>query len=238
MAAVHRSPGHGPGNARPSRSCRRTASSSASSSGSSGSGGGAGGAGGATLLIKANSRLGIGRYPDFTYDATGGRATGSWEKTGATYHVAFDDIEIPALTSRTTTLFGAVPIPPPLKIEIRPEGLRGTVDAATGAVDLLFDAQFCFTIGPLYAAPPLRVSTTLTTAESSGEIRRGRGDALAAGGDGDAELRGLCRLVGVSGVPKVQIRPETAVMDLLFSGFLALPTEALADLTAEIVLCE
>ena len=51
-----------------------------------------------------------------------------------------------------------------------------------------------------------------------------------------SRLLSLC--VGVSGVPKVQIRPETAVMDLLFSGFLALPTEALADLTAEIVLCE
>ena len=54
--------------------------------------------------------------------------------------------------------------------------------------------------------------------------------------DNGDEVRGSCRLVGVSSVKKVNIRPESAVMDLLFSGFLQLPTEALADLTAEIIL--
>ena len=153
--------------------------------------------------------------------------------------MSFDAIEIPPLSSSTTTLFGTVPIPPPLKIEIKPKQLEGTVDVTNSAVDLEFDAGFNFTIGPLYAAPSLMVSTTLTTGASKGEIRSGKGDALSIVMDSDDngdEVRGSCRLVGVSSVKKVNIRPESAVMDLLFSGFLQLPTEALADLTAEIIL--
>ena len=224
------------------RTSRRMSSLSASSSSRSNGTEGAD-VGVATLLIKKNSRLGIGRYPDFTYDASGGKAVGRWEKTDeSAYRVRFDAIDIPALTSRTTTLFGALPIPPPLKIEIRPEEeLQGTVNAVTGAVDLVFDASFCFTVGPLYAAPPLRVSTTLTTAASSGELRRAEGDSMTMISTNnrthdDTEMRGSCRLVGVSTVPKVDIRPETSIPDVLFSSFLQLPTEALADLTAEIVL--
>ena len=96
--------------------------------------------------------------------------------------------------------------------------LDGTINPTTGQVDLTFDAQFQFTAGAIYRASPLHVATTLTTEDSSGPIRRGHGTRLNA--DGKA------RLVGVARVPKTG--------DGFLDGFLMLPTDALAVLSAEL----
>ncbi|GFH27410.1 uncharacterized protein HaLaN_25727 [Haematococcus lacustris] len=55
---------------------------------------------------------------------------------------------IPDLSWRTASLF-KVPIPPPLNIAITPLKLEGTVDLATGQMELQFDANFVFSAGPL-----------------------------------------------------------------------------------------
>ena len=103
--------------------------------------------------------------------------------------------------------------PPPL-----PQRLEGTLDPATGRVDLDFLASFEFTAGPLYTAAPLTVATTLTTESSDGVLRHGTGQRLRA--DGRA------RLVGVARVPRTE--------DGLLNAFLMLPTDALAVLSAEL----
>lgn len=111
-----------------------------------------------------------------------------------------------------------VPIPPPLKIEIKPQKLEGWIDPATGEANLEFLAAFEFTAGPLYQAPPLVVSTTLTTESSEGPLRQGTGQRLTT--DGRA------RLVGVARVP--------TTTDAFLNTFLMLPTDALAVLSAEL----
>lgn len=83
---------------------------------------------------------------------------------------------------------------------------------------MTFDAQFRFTAGSVYAALPLHVATILTTEDSSGLIRRGHGRRLQADG--------RVRLVGVARVPKTG--------DAFLDGFLMLPTDALAVLSAEL----
>lgn len=99
-----------------------------------------------------------------------------------------------------------------------PQRLEGTLDPATGRVDLDFLASFEFTAGPLYTAAPLTVATTLTTETSDGQLRRGTGERLAA--DGHA------RLVGVARVPTTG--------DAFLDTFLMLPTDCLAVLSAEL----
>ena len=164
------------------------------------------------LQVKSDSSLGVSIYPDFAYDGRGGSATGKcYDKGGGLYDIVFDPetIEIPSLCAKTTTLF-QVPIPPPLAIRIEPKELCGTVDTNTGEVQLSFDSQFCFSIGKLYSAPPLRVNTVLTTQESVGKMRSGRGSRLRVNkGNQDDKTTIIsddCRLVGVSTVPKTPTR--------------------------------
>lgn len=85
-------------------------------------------------------------------------------------------------------------------------------------VDLKFVAKFCFSVGSLYKARPLLVETVLTSEESKGEMREGRGERL--GEDGK------CRLVGVAKVEPIN--------DVFMDTFLSLPTECLANLSAVI----
>lgn len=99
-----------------------------------------------------------------------------------------------------------------------PQKLEGTLDPATGRVDLDFLASFEFTAGPIYRAAPLTVATTLTTEASDGVLRHGVGQRLRA--DGRA------RLVGVARVPRTT--------DGFLNTFLMLPTDALAVLSAEL----
>lgn len=87
-------------------------------------------------------------------------------------------------------------------------------------VDLEFMANFWFSVGSIYRAPPLLVKTVLTSEESKGTIRSGRGKGL--------DKEGNCRLVGVATV--------NPIADFLMNTFLGLPTECLADLNAVISL--
>lgn len=52
---------------------------------------------------------------------------------------------------------------------------QGVLEPATGEVNLQFEAEFRFTVGSLYSAPPLLVSTTLTTERSEGQIHKAAG---------------------------------------------------------------
>ena len=83
-------------------------------------------------------------------------------------------------------------------------------------VELEFKAKFWFSVGSIYKAPPLVVVTVLTSEESAGKMRRGRGERL--------DKEGKCRLVGVATVDPID--------DFLMNSFLGLPTECLADLNA------
>lgn len=87
-------------------------------------------------------------------------------------------------------------------------------------VDLEFEAKFWFSVGSLYKAPPLLVKTVLTSEESKGRIKGGKGERL--------DEQGKCRLVGVATVDPIN--------DFLINTFLGLPTECLADLNAIISL--
>jgi hypothetical protein len=173
------------------------------------------------LNTLSDCQLAVSIYPTFGYNAGGGGGTGTVTQDPSTglLNVVFDPetLIIPPITYATSTVLG-IPIPPPLKIAIVPKKLEGTIDPTTGEANLTFLASFEFTAGPLYAAPPLIVSTTLTTGESSGPIRSGTGNKLTA--DGKANL------VGVARVPKTG--------DGFLDTFLMLPTDALAVLSAEL----
>ncbi|KVH88487.1 uncharacterized protein LOC112502065 [Cynara cardunculus var. scolymus] len=169
-------------------------------------------------------KLGIARYPDFEYNAHGGKGSGMGKKmTGVDFNgetsVDFDvnTLYIPSLTTATTKFLG-LPLPPFLKIEIVPEIFRGIINLESGKVDLKFKAKFWFSVGSIYKAPPLLVETLLTSEESKGTLRSGNGKRL--------DEQGKCRLVGVATVEQID--------DFLMNSFLDLPTECLAILNATI----
>jgi hypothetical protein len=172
------------------------------------------------LETLADCRLAVSAYPEFAYNAAGGGGAGTvTPRADGLLDLDFDAaaLRIPAVQASTARVLG-VPIPPPLRIAIRPRSLRGTLNPATGVVRLDFDAEFEFTAGALYAAPPLQVSTTLTTERAAGAQRAGEGRRLGA--DGRATLVGVARV------------PRTG--DGLIDGFLMLPADALAVLSAEL----
>lgn len=173
------------------------------------------------LSTLSDCQLAVSIYPTFGYNAAGGGGSGIVTQDPSTglLNVVFDPktLVIPPITYATSTVLG-IPIPPPLKIAIVPEKLEGTIDPVTGETNLTFLAGFEFTAGPLYTAPPLRVSTNLTTGESSGQIRSGTGKRITA--DGKAKLVGVARV------------PVTG--DGIVDGFLMLPTDALAVLSADL----
>ncbi|KAG1328077.1 hypothetical protein COCNU_01G020110 [Cocos nucifera] len=169
-------------------------------------------------------KLGISRYPDFEYNARGGIGTGIGRKeeearNDDTMLVSFDvgTLYIPPLTGATTKFLG-LPLPPSLKIDIVPEFFQGTISKESGKVDLQFGAKFWFSVGSIYKAPPLMVETTLTSEESTGKLRGGRGERING--------EGRCRLVGVALVNPIN--------DILMNSFLGLPTECIAEMNARI----
>ncbi|XP_024927744.3 uncharacterized protein LOC107414408 [Ziziphus jujuba] len=172
-------------------------------------------------------KLGISQYPDFEYNAEGGRGTGSGKKvtenslTDEIISVSFDlnTVYIPPLKSATTKFLG-LPLPPFLKIDIVPELFQGSINKESGKVGLEFKAKFWFSVGSIYKAPPLLVETMLTSEESNGTMRSAKGERL--------DENGNCRLVGVATVDPID--------DFLMNSFLGLPTECLADLNAIISL--
>ncbi|KAF5181329.1 Atp-dependent clp protease atp-binding subunit [Thalictrum thalictroides] len=167
-------------------------------------------------------KLGIARYPDFVYDAEGGLGTGTGTITDTAtkeISVSFDlkTLYIPPLNSATTRFLG-LPLPPFLKIAIEPQLLQGSINEETGKVDLKFKSKFWFSVGSIYEAPPLVVETNLTSEDSIGTMRRGRGEKL--------NREGKCKLVGVAKVDPID--------DVFMNTFLGLPTECLAVLNATI----
>ncbi|KAG7538869.1 hypothetical protein ISN44_As13g025820 [Arabidopsis suecica] len=172
-------------------------------------------------------KLGISRYPDFEYSPQGGSGAGTALKidggdknraSNSELSVCFNvaTLYIPSLTSQTTKFLG-FPLPPFLKIDISPEIFQGTIDQESGKVELEFTAKFFFTAGGgIYRAPALVVKTVLTTEESIGVTKRGKGERM--------DEEGKCRLVGVAKVETVD--------DSFMNTFLSLPAECLADLQA------
>ncbi|XP_021909382.1 uncharacterized protein LOC110823331 [Carica papaya] len=169
-------------------------------------------------------KLGISRYPDFEYNAEGGAGTGTVirikdgdDLNSNEISVCFDleCLYIPPLTSETTRFLG-LPMPPFLKIDIVPQLFQGSINKESGKVDLEFMAEFVFSAGSIYRAPPLMVKTVLTSEESNGKVRSGRGERL--------DEEGRCRLVGVATVDPID--------DFFMNSFLGLPTECLAILNA------
>lgn len=59
--------------------------------------------------------------------------------------------------------------------------MQGVLDLTTGQMDLEFSADFDFTIGSLYKAPSLKVSTTLTSEHSEGQMHKADGQRLKDG---------------------------------------------------------
>lgn len=55
------------------------------------------------------------------------------------------------------------------------------MDTSTGETKLNFVAEFLFSIGPLYKAPPLSIATILTTGESTGLSLNATGSPLVNG---------------------------------------------------------
>ncbi|XP_054817118.1 uncharacterized protein LOC129316761 [Prosopis cineraria] len=181
-----------------------------------------------SFSTERDCRLGISRYPDFEYNAQGGRGTGSGDKVrnkdnvaDSELFVSFDleTLYIPPLTSSTTKFLG-LPLPPFLKIDIVPLVFQGIINKQSGKVDLEFKAKFLFSAGSVYKAPPLLVKTVLTSEESKGAMKSGRGKRL--------NEEGKCKLVGVATVDPIH--------DFFMNSFLGLPTECLAELNSLIII--
>ncbi len=163
--------------------------------------------------------LAVSIYPTFSYNALGGGGRGKVVAVdGDVLTVEFDasSLRIPPIDYRSTKVIG-VPIPPPFRIEIIPKQLKGTVNVRTGEANLDFDARFQFDAGSLYHAAPLSIVTKLSSEGSAGRMLRGPGERLEDG---------RVKLAGVASVPKTG--------DAFLDGFLLLPSEALAVLSAEI----
>jgi hypothetical protein len=86
-------------------------------------------------------------------------------------------------------------------------------------VELEFSADFLFSVGSLYRAPPLVVETLLTTDLAKGRMREGEGTRL--------DSQGNCKLVGVA--------PVVRIDDAFMNTFLTLPTECLAIMQAQLI---
>jgi hypothetical protein len=179
------------------------------------------------LITLAGCQLAIGRYPRFTYNASGGggiSASSGVVDPGDTTPLRFDadQLRIPPLTWRTTRVLG-LPLPPGLSITIVPEFLHGAFDPADQRIRLQFRARFRFRLAAgdvcLYAAPDLLVDTTLQSGACQGQRHRAIG--RPRGGDGAACLVGIARVAPTG--------------DAWLDRFLGLPDEALAKLHCRLI---
>lgn len=103
----------------------------------------------ARLETLRDCSLAVSIYPTFAYNATGGGGRGRvLEVNGDVLTVEFDatSLNIPPIDYRSTKVVG-VPIPPPLKIEILPKSLKGTIDVRTGRPTWISMPSFSLTPG-------------------------------------------------------------------------------------------
>lgn len=163
--------------------------------------------------------LAVSVHPQFSYDATGGGGTahGYQSPHSQKLEVSFptSTLNIPDVSYKTARI-GGVPLLPIFRIAVDAQSLQGTIDRGSGAVDLQFVARFYLTASlfgwNFYSAPPLLITTQLTTGSAAGGRLGGTGSAMQS--DGSATL------VGVS---------EVAVTgDRLLDAFLRLPNYTLA----------
>lgn len=103
---------------------------------------------------------------------------------------------------------------------------QGWLNETSGEAELAFDARFTFSSGGLYKAPPLRVTTPLTTERVAGRHKTTAGVRLRSTTAAGAR-RG--RFVGVAQVPRTG--------DALLDVFLQLPNDAVAELDVELGPC-
>ncbi|GAX79146.1 hypothetical protein CEUSTIGMA_g6586.t1 [Chlamydomonas eustigma] len=144
------------------------------------------------LKTRADCELEVSVYPTFAYNAVGGGGWADAEDLGnGLLKLSFNpnDLYVPDLSFRTASIF-KIPLPPPLTIAIQPKKLEGTLDQRTGEVNLEFSAEFKFTAGPLYSAPPLIVNTLLTTSSTAGRFKVASGEKMK---DGRARLVGAAQ---------------------------------------------
>tara|TARA_Y100001968_G_scaffold333097_1_gene394106 strand:+ start:5645 stop:6175 length:531 start_codon:yes stop_codon:yes gene_type:complete len=167
------------------------------------------------------SRLVIGLYPPFEYDAQGGggKAKILTNKKDNILNLIFESnkFSIPPLITKTTK-FLYCPLPPGLKIDMNMEKLEGTLDQDSGTVILKFESQFIFSILSIFYFPALLIKTTLTTRKVKGTLQEAEGKVLNSNGE--------VTLVGIATVQKT----GNKILDTL----LMLPNEALAVLKCEI----
>ena len=167
------------------------------------------------------SRLKIGLFPAFDYNASGGGGIGTLIPTlkDNIEYLSFSSksFSIPPLNSLTTK-FLSIPLPPGLKIEMSMDQLEGTIDHNSGEVLLKFESKFLFSIGAILKFPKLIVKALLTSGKVKGKLHEGEGHVLQG--------NGAIKLVGISIIPKT----GNKILDI----FLGLPNEALAELKCEI----
>eukprot|EP01025_Chloroclados_australasicus_P027430 TRINITY_DN271_c1_g1_i1.p2 TRINITY_DN271_c1_g1~~TRINITY_DN271_c1_g1_i1.p2 ORF type:complete len:213 (-),score=24.52 TRINITY_DN271_c1_g1_i1:287-925(-) len=176
-----------------------------------------------SLKTLRNCELAISWFPRFNYNAVGGGCLGYAEmqsQTSYKYNVYFDpnDVIIPDLNWSTTKILG-LPLPPLIRIGIRPQKFEGWWEKASGQAEMNLVAEFDCCIADIYKSPPLLVSVPLTTEQAQGEMHSGSGRFVQQG-------RG--RLAGITVVPKTG--------DLFVDTLLSLPTEALAFMEVELEL--
>mmetsp|Transcript_122478 Transcript_122478/g.212345 ORF Transcript_122478/g.212345 Transcript_122478/m.212345 type:complete len:387 (-) Transcript_122478:1113-2273(-) len=178
-----------------------------------------------TTLPSTRPTLGVSRWPDFDYNATGATTLGFLGAARDDGRLAIEldmtTFQGPSVCGATTKVFG-VPLPPGINIDICPVSLKGSVDPCSGECELDFDAIFQGSIfgEGFIKLPPMEIVSPLTTGHSSGDFRKADGTPFGANGrPGEAEL------VGVARVPRV-----TGPWDWLMNTLLMMPTDALAVL--------
>lgn len=172
----------------------------------------------ASMRTLHDSELAVAVYPTFSYNAVGGGGLAKAEQDGDVVHLTFDPatLVIPDVNYRNTTFMG-VPMAPPFSIAVKPRKLEGFVDRKTGRAELTFLADFLFTAGPLYKAPPLVVTTLLTTESVQGDVQGGTGKRM--------DEQGFAKLVGIA-----RLNPTK---DVLLDRFLMLPNDCKAVMSCQ-----
>tara|TARA_Y100001968_G_C19435738_1_gene759528 strand:+ start:1647 stop:2180 length:534 start_codon:yes stop_codon:yes gene_type:complete len=167
------------------------------------------------------SRLRIGSYPQFIYNASGGGGEGTiiQKINNNSYYVNFttNEFSIPSLSWRSTKILN-IPLPPGIEIKMSLEKLDGTIDQDTKQISLDFESKFNLSILTIFKFPSLNVKTTLSTGEIITSLYEEKGLPLQENGE--------TTLVGKAIIP-----PTT---NKLLNIFLDLPNEALAILKCEI----